>query len=537
MIFGDFPCQDAEGVHLAHTLRLPQLTLKKGRVLGATDIAALRAAGIPFVTGARLSADELDEDSAARSAADLLVNIGIAAKPPYMGRCNIIARNTGLLEVDGDTIGRLNRISETITIGTLPRHSVVARDQRVATIKVIPFGVDRDVLARWREEVDERSALTLLPFRACRAALILSVASDTSPRQIDMASEATRHRLDGVGATVALELRCGHEPVALRQAIAQALTAGCDLLLVLGATISKDRADIVPAAVVSAGGVIEHFGMPVEPGNMLLLARIGDVPVLNLPGCARSRSRNGIDLVLPRLLAGLPVTPADIMGMGVGGLIRSAEEDEAPDSLPSPPRPEAPPRIAVLVLAAGRSTRMGSRNKLLCEIDGIPLVRRAVNAACASHAAQVLVVTGHEAAQVEAALVDRPVSIVCNPDYATGLSSSLRCGLRALPADTAAVVVMLADMPRVTAQDIDRLISAFDARSPAILVPEHEGRRGNPVLWPRRYFPDMMAISGDTGARGMLEQHAAKVRPIPFPDDTIFLDVDTPETLEALVRS
>lgn len=207
--------------------------------------------------------------------------------------------------------------------------------------------------------------------------------------------------------------------------------------------------------------------------------------------------------------------------------IKPVATGQAQREMPSPA-----PQIAALLLAAGRSMRMGTRNKLLCEIDGVPLVRRAANAALASHACPVMVVSGYQAEQVEAALLDRPVSIVRNPDYADGMATSLRCGLRALPADVDAVIVMLADMPAVSAEDVDRLIAAFDPADPAVLVPEHGGRRGNPVLWPRRYFADMMAIAGDTGARGLLEQYANEVRSVPFPSASIFADVDTPATIE-----
>ncbi len=534
MIFGEVPSAEAAGVRLAHTLKLPQLTLKKGRVLSATDVATLVASGVSHVSGARLEADEVDEDRAAGMAAALLAGEQIAAKPPYTGRCNLYARVPGLLQVDGERIDRLNRISESLTVATLAPWAVVTKDQRIATIKVIPFAVADAVLAGWRAEIGATPPLTFKPFQSHRVALILSVAPGTGERQLDMASSASRTRIERLGSKLALELRCAHETGALGQSIAQALAAGCDLLLILGATISKDRRDVVPTAIVAAGGLIEHFGMPVEPGNMLLTARIGQVPVLNLPGCARSKALNGIDFVLPRLLAGLPVSGDDIMAMGVGGLLHAVEDDEAPeDDAQAAPPPSAPaPRIAVLVLAAGRSTRMGPQNKLLCEVDGVPLVRRAVNAACASRATQIMVVTGHEAPRIEAALVDRPVSVVHNPDYALGLSASLRCGLRALPADTDAAIIMLADMPRLTGEAIDRLIRAFDPATPSILVPEHEGRRGNPVLWPRAYFAEMATIAGDTGARGLLEQHAEAVRSVPFPDTGIFDDIDTPEQLQ-----
>lgn len=545
MIFGDFPAAEAEGVRLAHTLRLPNLLLKKGRVLSAGDVAALTAAGVERVAGARLDAGELDEDAAARTVAGLLANTGIVPRPPYTGRCNLYAQGAGVLVVDRERIDRLNRISEAITLATLPQHACVGRDQRVATVKIIPFAVGPRCVDAWRELVGTRSPLHLAPLRTCRAALIMGVSPSTGERLLDMTVTATRGRLEALGSTLALTLRCAHDGPAVTQALQQALAAGCDLVLVMGATVSKDRADVVPAAIVAAGGVIEHFGMPVEPGNMLLTARIGKVPVFNLPGCARSRNHNGIDLLLQRLLAGLLLAPYDIMRLGVGGLLHSREDDEAivdpgqesaPAAAPAEaPAPE-PPRVAALVLAAGRSTRMGERNKLLCAVDGVPLVLRAANAACASRACQVMVVTGHEAERVEAALDGRPVSFTHNPDYAQGMAGSLRRGLRALRCDVDAVIVLLADMPGIDAAVVDRMIDAFDPAQPAILVPEHAGRRGNPILWPRRFFAEMAALSGDTGARGLLEQYAREVRRVPFDSPAIFADVDTPEALRALER-
>ncbi len=510
-------------------------------MLAAADIAALLAHGVDHVTGARLEAGDTDEDSAARIIAALFENGDIVARAPHTGRCNLYARAPGLLLADSAGIDRLNRISEHITLATLAPYAPARKDQRVATVKIIPFAVKEETLAQWRAQAEGPPLLRLAPLRPRRAALIQSLSPGADERLLDTARDVTRARLDALGGALALELRCAHDAPQLADAIAQARAAGCDLLLIAGATVSKDRADVVPAAILAAGGVIEHFGMPVEPGNMLLYARIGQTPVLNLPGCSRSPAHNGLDILLRRIYAGLPVTSHTIMGLGVGGLLRARNQDgdtadaaadagttTEEDTAAAPP----PARIAVLLLAAGRSTRMGGQNKLLCHVDGVPLVRRAANAACASRACQVMLVSGHDAEQVEAQLTDRPVSIVYNPDYATGMASSLRRGLRALPADLDAVIVMLADMPGISAEDVDRLIAAFDPARPGVLVPEHDGRRGNPVLWPRRHFAEMMAISGDTGARGLLEQYAADVRCVPFPDAAIFADIDTPAALE-----
>lgn len=187
--------------------------------------------------------------------------------------------------------------------------------------------------------------------------------------------------------------------------------------------------------------------------------------------------------------------------------------------------------VAALVLAAGTSSRMGATNKLLAPIDGVPMVARAVDAALASRAASVTVVVGHEGDAVAATLAGRAVRIVHNPHYAQGMSTSLRCGIAAVPETAQAVVVLLGDMPRVGAALVDRLIAAFDPADPAIVVPERDGRRGNPVLWPRELFAAMQAIEGDRGARELIAAHANRVRRVACDDDGIFFDVDTPADL------
>ena len=194
---------------------------------------------------------------------------------------------------------------------------------------------------------------------------------------------------------------------------------------------------------------------------------------------------------------------------------------------------EAAPRIAAIVLAAGRSTRMGAVNKLLADLGGRPMVRRVVDAALASRARPVLVVTGHEAARVAAALTGLDVTLVANPDYATGLASSVKAGVRALPAECDGALVLLGDMPRIAPEHLDRLMLAFAAeQGTAIVVPTHKGQQGNPVLWPAERFPELLQLEGDAGAKRLIVDHAGQVRGIDLGTDAVFADVDTPEALE-----
>jgi molybdenum cofactor cytidylyltransferase len=198
---------------------------------------------------------------------------------------------------------------------------------------------------------------------------------------------------------------------------------------------------------------------------------------------------------------------------------------------------EAAP-IAAIVLAAGRSTRMGASNKLLADIGGRPMARVVVETVLASRTRPVLVVTGHQAEAVRAALAGLDVTFVGNPDYAAGLSTSLKAGLHALPLDSAGGLVVLGDMPRITAAHLDEMIAVFERGGGTnIVVPVHNGERGNPVLWPAAFFVEMLALEGDAGARSLLATHAGRVREVDLGVDAIFADIDTPEALAALRKA
>jgi len=221
--------------------------------------------------------------------------------------------------------------------------------------------------------------------------------------------------------------------------------------------------------------------------------------------------------------------------MGVGGLLMEIPSRPQPRAATGP---EQPGRVAAIVLAAGQSRRMGRANKLLASIDGRPMVVHAVDAMRASKADPVIVVTGHDAGRVEDVLDEASLRLVHNPDFADGLSTSLKVGLDALPDDVAGVLIGLGDMPRIKSGQIDRLIAAFDPLAGrAICVPTVRGKRGNPVLFATRFLPEMLQISGDVGARHLIGAHADEVFEIEMDDDAPLLDIDTPDALAALAEA
>lgn len=529
MRFGQLPIEEAVGGVVAHAVRQGDLVLKKGTVVTAAHVAVLRAAGIGRITVAKTDPQDVAENDAAALLAGRAAGVHVRVDPPFTGRSNLFATEAGVLIVDAAAVDRVNAIDEALTIATLPALKAVTAGEMVATVKVIPFAVESGLLDRALAEA--AGAVRVAPFRPRRIGVVSTLLPGLKPAVVDKTIRVMEDRLRPAGATIASERRVPHEVEPLRAALAAEIAGGAELVVVFGASAITDRRDVIPAAIEAAGGRVEHFGMPVDPGNLMLIGRIGDMRVIGAPGCARSPKENGFDWVLQRLLADLPVGRDELIRMGVGGLLME---------IVSRPQPRAPAAddavpVAAIVLAAGRSTRMGGPNKLTLDVRGKPMVRHAAEAALGSRARPVIVVTGHDAGAVERALAGLDVVFRHNPDFVRGLSGSLRTGIAAVPAGAAAAVVLLGDMPGVTAGTVDRLIEGLAARPTALAVaPVVDGRRGNPILLARRLFPAVAALDGDTGARRLLDLAGEDVAEVAIDDAAVLTDVDTPEALSAL---
>ncbi len=538
MKFGPMSLAEALGAIAVHSIRKGDLVLKKGTRIGEAEAAALQAAGIEEIVVARIEPGDVAEDEAAADIAAAVAGDLVRVDRAFTGRANLFAEAAGVLLVDRAAIGRLNRVDPAITLATLAAFAPVVPGKMIATVKIIPFAVE----ARSRDRAvalanAAKPLVRVAPYRVKKIGVVSTLLPGLADKVIEKTLKILGDRIAPAGAAIVAERRVPHESRALAQALDEVLRAGAELVIVFGASAIADRRDVIPAAVEQIGGSIGHFGMPVDPGNLLLIAQAKGRPVLGAPGCARSPKENGFDWVLMRLLAGLEVKGEDIAGMGVGGLLMEIVTRPQPREVPPPvaaPARSAARRVGAIVLAAGRSTRMGGPNKLLETISGKPLVRIAADAALRSRADPVVVVTGHERAKVEAALAGLDLRLVHNPDYAQGLSTSVKAGLAALPPEAEAAIVCLGDMPQVTSALIDRLIAAYDPEQNALVVlPTFAGKRGNPVLWSRRLFPDLMALEGDVGARHLIGAYQEVVIELPVENAAAMVDIDTPDGLRA----
>jgi molybdenum cofactor cytidylyltransferase len=320
MKFGAVKIADALGGISVHTVRQGDIVLKKGTAIGTDDIARLTRAGFSEVVVVRLEDGDISEDAAAASIAGALADKSVNVERSFTGRANLFAAHPGVLIVNSAIVDRLNAVDEAITVATLPAFKAVVEGEMIATVKLIPFGVagqlrDAAVAAA------SGGALKIASYEIKRVGVVSTLLPGFSTKVIDKTLSVTAKRLAPPTARIVSELRVPHDELSLAASIENLLRLKAELVIVFGASAVADRRDVIPSAIQHVGGSIEHFGMPVDPGNLLLVGKIGSVPVLGAPGCARSPAENGFDWVLTRLLAGIPVTRADLTGMGVGGLL------------------------------------------------------------------------------------------------------------------------------------------------------------------------------------------------------------------------
>lgn len=535
MEFGPVPPADAEGTILAHSLTAGDKRLKKGRILSAADILALRESKIPEITVCRLGPEDIAEDAAADRLAEASMGAGLIRAAAFTGRVNLSAEDDGILLYDPIALDQLNSVDEGITLAALPPFSRVSARQMVATAKIIPFGVPSDALDR---ACPAEPLLRLAAFQPARAVLIQTNLPGLKSSILDKTEAVLAARAMRLGAEVMPPLRVPHHIDALATSLETALGIPNPeiptIITIVGASAIVDRRDVIPAAIEAAGGRIEHFGMPVDPGNLLLLGSIGETPVIGAPGCVRSPQLNGYDWVLERLVARIPITRAAIMAMGSGGFLKEIASRPLPRAETATRPPDHAPRLHGVLLAAGQSRRMGRRNKLLEEIDGDAMIRRAAQTALASGIEQLTVVTGHQAAAVRERLDGLSVRFVACATYAQGLAESLKSGIAALPSEADGALICLGDMPRLKSATLTQLLGAFDPiEGRSICVPVHNGKRGNPVLFAKRFFTEILDLSGDSGAKSLLGAYPENVVEVIVDDPGILLDLDTPEALSA----
>jgi molybdenum cofactor cytidylyltransferase len=333
MKFGPVPVTEAIGHILAHNLvdARGHKVLNKGRRLTADDLPRLHELGLETVIVAQLAPTDLDENSAARRVGAAVAGPGISLKAPGVGRANLTAEYFGPVYINVPALERLNNIDAGITLATLRNHTLVTPGELVTLVKVIPFGISTarvvDVESTARENAP---IISVRPLKSCSVSLIVTGPPSARERLVSSLEAPTRQRIEKLGSHLQAATYVEHTPATIAAAIQQDIEAGIDLIMVAGISAIIDQADVVPTALRVAGGDVAHFGVPVDPGSLLMLGYVDHIPVLGAPGCIKSTKTNVIDWLLPRLRVGERLTRADLVAMGHGGLLEDISERPMP---------------------------------------------------------------------------------------------------------------------------------------------------------------------------------------------------------------
>jgi molybdenum cofactor cytidylyltransferase len=338
MKFGPIPLDQAQGKILGHNIAGPdgRRLFRKGKPLTAEDIQRLRRLGRASVYVAEVEPGDVDENTAAARLAKAVMGDGLRLSGPSNGRANLFATYPGVLRVDAARLARMNG-RPGITLATLVGHSAVRRGKMVATVKIMPYAVPEDHVSQLEKvAVQDGLVISVSPFRYQQAGLILSGSPSARERIVHSFESALQQRLAALDAAIArvdfMPLEDEQGEVELAKIIRQHLDDGIELIILAGETAIMDRYDLAPRAVEQAGGEVTCYGVPVDPGNLLMLAYHGPVPIMGAPGCARSPKTNIVDLLLPRLLAGDRLDQTAMIHMGHGGLLEDVPERPMPRS-------------------------------------------------------------------------------------------------------------------------------------------------------------------------------------------------------------
>ena len=521
MKFGEFPTDECVGHVLAHSLKLGDLRLSKGTLILDDHVQVLSDLGHKMLTIAIVEDTDLKEDEAAERIGARFSSSSVLVTTPVAGRVNLIADCDGILLIEKDDIAAFNDVDETITTATLAPYARVQKGMLLATIKIIPYGVSKLNLDRALDSISDNT-LGVSVFEAASCDIILTVTQGFKQSLLKKGEAVLTERLRPLKLSVKTTQTVSHDAVSIAQAMAKCLT---DKVFILGASATSDRQDVIPSAIVQSGGEITRFGMPVDPGNLLLLAEHGSRKIVGMPGCVRAPALNGADWVLERLAANVEITSFDIAKMGVGGLLKEISQR---------PLPRVAPKIrsqgvAAIVLAAGASSRMGGDDKLFKQIEGQTLLRRSIAQVKAANVSKCYVVVHKITQEHYKALEGLDVQFVEAPEASLGMSASMRAGVLAAGPNVKAFLICLADMPDITNTHINKVIEVHDPDNDRYIVRPKttSGKYGHPVLFDGKYFEDMTSIEGDRGAKSVVQNAKDQVYDIEM-DDAITIDLDTP---------
>jgi len=527
------------GLVLAQTYNLPDKTIPKGSVITNEIVAYLKTRNVEAILCAVPEEGDIHEDEAAEAISNAIDKSHLYAESASTGRVNFKSRALCLVRYERDLIRGVNLVDESIAFSIVEHNQLIAKNDLIATLKIIPFFTKKKYVDQVIKILAKDALFKIHSLKKKEVALIQTCFEWQKKSIFTATSNVTRGRLEALGSPLKKETLIPHDHKSLCSEIESSIDSGAQVLLISGASAITDRSDYIPKAILSVGGEIIQFGLAVDPGNLLLIGQKGSTTIIGMPGCARSPKLNGFDWVLQLLMANIPINKEELADMGAGGLLMEIASRPLPRALAKSIK-KREKKIMGIILAAGNSTRMGKDNKLLRNIGDASLVRNTAVEMLKSDLDSCSIVLGYQSDKVAEVIKDLNINLILNPLWEEGQASSLKAALNTLDATYSDLLIMLGDLPGVTSKHINKIIEEHlltNNRKSKITIPSFNGKKGNPVIWGRSFFPDLSNLKGDVGGRALFSQHPAAINLLDMEDPAVVTDTDTPEDFESFLEN
>ena len=531
--------QESLGSVIAQTYNLPGKTISKGTFVTSEIVEYFKEGEVQNILCAVPDNGDIHEDEAANIISNEIDRSHIYTEGASTGRVNFKSRSLCLVRYKRDLIKKVNLVDESIAFSIVEHNQLLAKNDLIATLKIIPFFTQKKYVDQVISKLAKNELFKTHSLNKKEVSLI-QTSFDWQKKSIFKAtSNVTRNRLEALDCSLNEEKLIRHDYEVLRSEIKSSVESGIDILLLSGASAIIDRSDHIPKAILSEGGEIIQYGLAVDPGNLLLLGKIGKTTIIGMPGCARSPKLNGFDWVLQLLMADIPINREELADMGAGGLLMEIASRPLPRALAKSVS-KREKKVMGVILAAGNSTRMGKDNKLLRKIGDAPLIRNTAIEMLKSDLDTCSIVLGYQSDKVADVIKDLNINLILNPLWKEGQASSLRAAINTLDSTYSDLLIMLGDLPGIKSSHINSIIEEHlltDNRRSKITIPSFKGQKGNPVIWGRSFFHDLSNLEGDIGGRTLFSEHPAAINILEMDDPWVVKDADTPEDFEKFLAN
>ena len=540
----EFDINAAENVRLFADYRLDGSFYPKGHTLSKEDIIVFKMFGIRRVFGALMEEDDLDSRTALGIIAAKLCGDNTAYVIDESGVCQIVAAADGVFISSEDRLIKFNRLHPEVVLNTVAPYHPAVRGEVIGrleiTVPVISQTEIDEMIFKLSGNVALLQIAELHPFKT---AFIYTKILDNTAETAHLTGVVKKlvasfvpYQLDFSG-----EYNAGYNQDSVADALQDALGDGYEVIFVLGAARSACRDDVLPGALRKIVDVAACAHLPQIGASDLLLAEKRGTKIIVLPYNYDKIDTSSADRYIKQALFSEKLNPADFVRMipvslPDGGMLSEKYQDSLIAAKPSGIKNKKA-SVAAIVLAAGIGSRSG-RNKLMVEVEeGVPLFMKAVNAAIASEASPVFVITGYHDEEMAEFLDKVDVNVIYNPAYRSGVKTSLALGLKSVPGFCDGAMIIPADMPNLTGADLNKLIASFKkGQEKQICLFSYKGVKSNPVIWSKALYDKADIVPENAALRPVFMEHADYTNSVELKDVNKLLDINYPSDIEKVAR-